>query len=39
MLLFLTSGRKASEEGQSSRRGEGVAVILNGMTLRARRLA
>ena len=33
--IVLTSGRKAPDDGQSSRRGECVAVILNGMVLRA----
>ena len=31
----LTSGRQVPGKGKSSRRGEGVAVILNGMALRA----
>ena len=33
--IVLTSGRRVPDDGQSSRRGEGVAVILNGMALRA----
>ena len=37
--IVLTSGRKVPDDGQSNRRDEGVAVILNGMVLRAWRNA